>query len=580
MKSKLCLLTCGHFQAELEQVLREEDFTDVELVLFPANCDRPLQNAGVLEEATQQIGGTSYVVLGGSCISAVKESLPQKKYQVVPDGECFELFVPSMETQPHADAGAHIFTPGMLRRWRESYESWGFSKKEAREFFAESTSRLVLLDTGVDSESTAIEEVARELNLPCEKLPVGLEHLRLQLHRLVAHWRAEIVQESEHQLADYAMVHDLAGDIAALTDEESVIDRVMELFTMFCAPTHTFYLPIQDGEAGELRVSAQADDAVQEGERLYSMTQQYQMDEERGGFRINFLRGGQRLGALAVWGIAFDQYRPRYLSLALNIMPVVALAISNARTYRHRLEAEAKITQLNRGLEERLTTVDALNQELEAFTYSVSHDLRGPLRSLDGFSSILLREYSGQLDEKGQRYLDRLRANAQRMGQLIDDLLRLSRLTRANLAHTTVDLSEMVQELAQDLKHTSPERKAEFRIRGGLIADCDPSLLKIVLENLIGNAWKYSGRVSEAIIEFGSEEQDGEQVYFVRDNGDGFDMAYADKLFSPFQRLHSDAEFPGTGIGLATAQRIILRHGGRIWAVAKPGEGASFYFTL
>ncbi len=231
-------------------------------------------------------------------------------------------------------------------------------------------------------------------------------------------------------------------------------------------------------------------------------------------------------------------------------------------------------------LEERLHQANALNKELEAFSYSVSHDLRAPLRSIDGFSQALLEDYEEKLDDEGQDYLRRVRAASQRMAQLIDDLLKLSRVTRSDLRRESVNLSALAAQVVNDLRQAEPDRTVNFVMAYHVVANGDPQLLHLVLENLLGNAWKFTRRRTQARIEFGVRQQDNRPVYFVRDNGVGFDMAYVDKLFRPFQRLHSVDEFDGNGIGLATTQRIIFRHGGRVWAESQLGRGTTFYFTL
>jgi two-component system, NtrC family, sensor kinase len=231
----------------------------------------------------------------------------------------------------------------------------------------------------------------------------------------------------------------------------------------------------------------------------------------------------------------------------------------------------------------RAILVDELerkNKELEAFSYSVSHDLRAPLRSIDGFSAALLEGHAGQLDAKGREYLVRVRSAARRMGQLIDDLLQLSKVGRAELHRQRVDLSALAGAVAAELRQANPERRVRTLIPEGVFADGDHRLLQIVLENLLGNAWKFSAGAAEAVIEFGVARTDDVPAYFVRDNGAGFDMAYAERLFRPFQRLHTQSRFPGTGIGLATVHRIVDRHGGRVWAESAVDRGATFLWTL
>jgi len=223
----------------------------------------------------------------------------------------------------------------------------------------------------------------------------------------------------------------------------------------------------------------------------------------------------------------------------------------------------------------------AANRELESFSYSVSHDLRAPLRSIDGFAQALTEDYDARLDDMGRDYLGRIRRAAQRMGMLIDDLLSLSRVTRVELTRTAVDLSATVKDAAQRLQEMEPKRNVDWRIQPGVVADGDARLLQVAIDNLISNAWKFTSKQPAAVIEFGVTSLDNDHsAFMVRDNGAGFDMAHAGKLFGAFQRLHGITEFPGTGVGLATVHRIVRRHGGRIWADSAVGAGATFYFTL
>ncbi|MGE0082073.1 MAG: PAS domain S-box protein, partial [Thiohalomonadaceae bacterium] len=252
---------------------------------------------------------------------------------------------------------------------------------------------------------------------------------------------------------------------------------------------------------------------------------------------------------------------------------------SIVRDVTERERAARQIRSLNEHLARHVEQLTSLNRELEAFSYSVSHDLRGPLRSIDGFSAILADDYADRLDAEGQDYLQRIRAATGRMSELIDGLLRLSRITRADLVREDVDLSALAQTVAESLQLGDPGRAVEFAIEPGVRAHADRALLTVVLENLFGNAWKFTAGRSPARIGFACEQRDGRTVYVVRDNGAGFDMQYAGKLFRPFERLHG-REYPGTGIGLATVQRIVQRHGGEVWAESREGEGASFYFTL
>jgi len=250
-----------------------------------------------------------------------------------------------------------------------------------------------------------------------------------------------------------------------------------------------------------------------------------------------------------------------------------------------RVQAENEVRQLNQTMEQRVAKrtqeLQDANRELEAFAYSVSHDLRAPLRAIEGFSSLLCKETGTALtgDESGH-YLDRIRYNAAKMNRLIDDLLRLSRISRQALQFSSIDLSQLAREAWLEISSQNPDRKVSFDIQENMTVRADKALLEMVLVNLFGNAWKFTASVPEAVIRFESMDSGGERVYCVSDNGVGFDMAYADKLFSPFQRLHPEQEYGGSGIGLSIVRRIVARHGGKIWAKSAPSEGATFFFTL
>ncbi len=247
---------------------------------------------------------------------------------------------------------------------------------------------------------------------------------------------------------------------------------------------------------------------------------------------------------------------------------------------QHATKLEQRVAERTRELEKRAAELLAANNELDAFAYSVSHDLRAPLRSIDGFSQVLLEDYATQLGDGGRDSLQRVRAASQRMATLIDDLLKLARVTRAEMRTEHVDLSAIARDIVVDIQRAAPDRPVEFAITPGLEAQGDSRLLRVVLDNLLRNGWKYSSKRPHARVEFNGLDENGERVFVVKDNGAGFDMRYADKLFGVFQRLHSAAEFEGTGVGLATVRRIINRHGGRIWAEGVVDQGATFYFTL
>jgi hypothetical protein len=286
---------------------------------------------------------------------------------------------------------------------------------------------------------------------------------------------------------------------------------------------------------------------------------------------------GRLLGKFMLYFNRPHEMADEEIRLALTVAEYLALAVSRQR-------AVDEIRRLNGELElrvqRRTQQLEEANREMEAFCYSVSHDLRAPLRALDGFARILLEDAGHILDETDQDNLRRIIAASERMGRLMDDLLKLSRIGRAGLRLADADLGDIAADILARLHREEPARRMTTRVAGGLRVRGDAGLMRIALENLLGNAWKYTRRNADSRIEFGRSEGEGKAYFFVRDNGAGFDMRYAAKLFSPFQRVHSPSEFEGNGIGLAIVQRIVQRHGGRVWAESEPGRGAMFCFTL
>lgn len=311
----------------------------------------------------------------------------------------------------------------------------------------------------------------------------------------------------------------------------------------------------------------------------------------RSELALPLISRGQALGALTIQSNEEAAFTQEDIETFQTMADQLANAILNARLYEQvgkeleeRKRAEEEVRQLNAELEERVESrtqdLQAANREMEAFSYSVSHDLRAPLRAIDGFSRILIDDFQSGLPQDGAAYLQKIRNASTQMAQLIEDMLRLSRINRAEIRFDPVDLSMLVQSVVIELQSREPERVVEVEIAPGLQTLADERLLRVAIENLMSNAWKFTGKTAQAKIEVGQIKTGDKEAFYIRDNGVGFDMAYAHKLFGAFQRLHSSEEFPGTGIGLAIVQRVIHKHGGRIWTEAEKGKGATFYFTL
>lgn len=275
-----------------------------------------------------------------------------------------------------------------------------------------------------------------------------------------------------------------------------------------------------------------------------------------------------------------QRIRERTDALEKANLQLVAANEELAAEVRQRELAQEEIGRLNEWLMRQQSALEEANRELESFSYSVSHDLQAPLRHIAGYSSVLLEECHDQLSTEGQEYLQRIKRASLKMEELIDALLDLARVSRKKMNLVSIDLSALAREIVESLRERDPARPVTVVVADGLAVQGDEPLIRAVMENLLGNAWKFTGNNAAAVIEFGAVERDGQPVYFVRDNGAGFDMTYVDRMFGPFQRLHAAGEFAGTGIGLATVQRIVKRHGGTIWAEGKVGEGATFFFTL
>lgn len=362
---------------------------------------------------------------------------------------------------------------------------------------------------------------------------------------------------------------------ATMTEREAILGR--HLFEVFPAN------PEDPAATGVRNLHASLDRVIQHHVADTMAVQKYDIRRpasEGGGFEERFWSSVNSPVLRPDGTLAYIIHRAEDVTEVVRLTRREHELLSEERS-RQLVESADDVRRLNEALERRATQLMSANLELEAFAYSVSHDLRAPLRSIDGFSQALVEDAGPALPEDARRHLDRIRAATLRMSHLIDDMLALSKVSRAEMKRTPVDLSDLAARTVAALRHQAPTRDVTVTIAPDMTAEGDARLLRVALENLLDNAWKFTSRRDRPQIEVGrTSGQDSTPIFFVRDNGTGFDPAYADKLFGPFERLHAASDYPGTGIGLATVQRIVHRHGGRVWAEAEPNRGACFYFTL
>jgi PAS domain S-box-containing protein len=415
-----------------------------------------------------------------------------------------------------------------------------------------------------------------------------LRNLEVRIRRLDSDWNrvfnygGSIVREANGKLAAIVTMTDITERKHA-EEDRLLLAAIVESSQEAIIGEDLDGIVTSWNKGAERLYGYTAEEAV--GQSIFSRVPPHRIDEV--AVLLEQRRRGEGIDSCETERLTKER---KLIQVAITISPIrdslgrIIGASTIARDITERKQAEKEIRRLNDELEQRVAErtgeLQAANRELEAFSYSVSHDLRAPLRHLDGFSQALLEDYTDKLDDVGKGYLREVRSASQEMAQLIDDVLQLARVTRSEMHREVFNLSDLARSVVAELGKREPKRKVSLNLTEEFIARGDKRLLRIVLNNLLGNAWKFTSKRAKAQITFGGEQKNGETTYFIRDNGAGFDMAYVGKLFGAFQRLHTAGEFEGTGIGLATVQRIVFRHGGRVWAEGTVNEGATFYFTL
>ena len=431
-----------------------------------------------------------------------------------------------------------------------------FVADEARLIFSEFLAKVFTSRGKEACEVTLTKAGKRPLHLHIEAVACNSgEECRVAVIDITAHMEAEEkLRKSEHRLAEaQSIAHIGSWEWDTIADERSGSDEYHRIFGVVLSTYDSCLKLVHPDDREKVNRAVQETLAHQAPYNIH-----YHIIRPDGFTRIIHSQG------MAVTDAAGKTVR----------------MIGTAQDVTERREMEEKLDILHSELAAHALGLEAANRDLEAFNAAVSHDLRTPLTNIHGISQVLLDHYADRIDEVGFQFLRDIYSSTLQMNDLIKTFLKFSRLSHSAVVRQTVDLSGMATQIAAEFEKASPERRDTFRIAGGITTEGDPDLLRVVLVNLLGNSWKYSARKEDAVIEFGMTELDGKPAFFVRDNGVGFDIAQSDRLFLPFHRLPNQKEFTGHGIGLATVHRIIIRHGGRIWADSEPGKGATFYFTL
>lgn len=578
MSEKVFIFVCENHLPEVKAAAKTEQLDDVEVARLPVSCLYPMKTGTdeIIRTIREQAGSSDCICIFDYSLNVETGTELEKQCTLVRLSSCFELYTSPEVISDYLSKGFYLISSGMLSNWRKNMEKLRLKRDTAREMYSQSIKKLLWLDTGAgENAQEEMEAFSAFLDIPFNRVTVGLGYTRLFLSKIVLEWRnrkerkrnSEDLEYRERQIADFAMALDLIGEISVMSSETVVIENILKLFNAVCAPKALIYIPLADHKSGKpvfcpgsVRIS---EDFIS---RVVRMETEYIRTDSGDGFAIQIRRRNEPMGVIIMENFAFPQYSNYYLNFALSVNNVISLAVSNARAYEKLSEAREDLM--------------VANEELEAFSYSVAHDLRTPLQVINGFGNLLKDEYAETLGGEGREYIHKILTSAERMFQLIDDLLRLARTGTGEISLTDTNLSETVNTILDSLIRKEPGRKAEFRVAENVRAMADAQLMMIVLENLLRNAWKFTEKNPETFIEFGEFVLEGKHVFFIRDNGAGFDIGRAGELFLPFKRLHSGKEYQGTGIGLTIVKRIIQRHGGKIWASGEPGKGATFYFTL
>ncbi len=587
MKATLCFLICRHFRQEVEAIFASEGFDDVVVSAFPANCGHPPLTRTDVEQAPGRQEVCQVEIVGGQCLGNLPLSDLPPHYHVHTRQNCFYFLSDPVLIDLYTRQGAYLVTPGWLAHWQAHLAEWGFEQAGAREFFAESVTQLVLLDTGVDENSPQhLRQFAGFVNLPSEILPVGLQRFRLFLVNLVFAWRVELertqaaqsADSAQKQIANYAMAMELLNELVNATSEMAAIQSIVTTFHMLFAPERIFYMPIYDGEPGPIyseKLAVMNDEAIRD--RLNRLDQEYAWMTGKHGFLLRISHQGDLLGVVEIEGFAFPQYKEHYRKIALTLVKICGLAVTNARTYQQLIIAKDH--------------AESANRAKSLFLSKMGHEFRTPLNALLGYAQLL--ERNKPLMETHGQAITTIHRSGEHLLNLVNEILNFCKLETKSIELHPSDfhLPDLLRQIVKQVHPDARKKRVVLRheFSPGLLEGVhwDKKRLQQVLISLLDNAVKFtdSGSVSFRVYEVNTKtlhHSTTQPIRFeIEDTGMGIAAGEQEMIFKPFYQIGELGEMAGgIGIGLSVSHALVKIMGGELRVTSTAGQGSTFWFDV
>lgn len=586
-EGKNLIAVCAHFRREVQQVMAEESGLNVDLVSFPAYCGHPkVYFRQAMKRLTGDLndGDQLAVVCSACCFEPVTASEQPKGCETLRLDQCFHLVASPTLVDGLIEQGAYLVTPGWLESWKSRIEEWGFDREGARDFFRESSRKIVHLDTNVSGDAgKQLAEFGDFVGLPTETVQVGLERLRGFVIKTSLDWQLKREKQrrlrAEQRVSELSMAVDVMGEVASITAESKPWERIFDLFLALCAPRQVVCVLLDDEGNPNAMSNPDAPVDVQSIRSRMEDSKGVSDSDPGEDFVIPLALDGELLGILSVEGLAFPQFRPHYLNLGRSLSRVLALGLANRRT-ASQLRTGIRDLEVARGeLSEALQELERSNKDLEAFAYLASHDLQAPARRIVSFVKLLRSNLDSNLDEECDRLFTFVENEAVQMRALIQDLLHYSRAGRADLNLVPLNVEEIVAAVDKKLKDDPDGPQGTIERQQLPTVSGDRTQIPQLFQNLIENGLKYN-RNDAPKVSVSSNKEDGVWHFTITDNGLGISEEHFETVLQPFRRLQGGGEFPGTGVGLAICLKVVQRHDGRLWMETAPGGGMKFHFTL